>query len=156
MKSNVGKLWRKLILIFVFMLPVYVMAQAKPDSGHKALKTRARFDSSRALLKTRMDSTRFLIDSLIVRLTLTPEQETKIREILKINREQTAMDRELYQGFPQAGARANKERFDKTDKEIFALLDAEQRKKYELLKKDFFTRKEAQKKKAKAKPTSTP
>jgi len=157
MKLNISRLWPVLILITVFLLPAYALAQTEPDSSRKALRGQAKSDSSRAFLK--MNSTRFAIDSLKIRLALTPEQETKIGEILKIYREQAVADRELYKGFPQAQIRATKERFDKADKEIFALLDEKQKKKYEVLKKERFTRmKETQKQKAtpKAKPANTP
>jgi len=120
-------------------------AQTKADSSRKAL--RAKSDSSRALLRMKMDSTYFsIIDSLKIRLALTPEQETKVREILKTHREQAAKDRELYQGVAMAQLRASKERFDKSDKEILAVLDANQKKKFEALKKARWgRRKETQK-----------
>jgi len=136
------------------LLPAPSFAQAKTDSSRRALK--AKSDSSRALLKTRMDSTHFSIDSLKIRLALTPEQEMKIREIIKVNREQAKQDRELYKGVATAQLRAAKERFDKSDGEILALLDANQKKKYEALKKERLGRiKETQKTKAPKKETTS-
>jgi len=134
------------VLVFAtLLLPAPSFAQAKTDS-------------SRARLKMRLDSTHFSIDSLIIRLALTPEQETKVRELRKAHQEQTAKDHELYRGVAMAQLRASKERFDKFDKEMLAVLDANQKKKYEAFKKERLGRKEMQKKKSPKKETtnSTP
>lgn len=157
MKPHFGKFRWPLFLMAVILLPAFALAQTESDSSRKATKVRTKADSIRRAL--RMNSMLFSIDSLVVRLALTPEQEPKINAILKTDIEQADADRELYKGFPQALNRATKERFDKTDKEILTLLNADQKKKYELLKKEHFARmQERQKQRTteKAKPASTP
>jgi len=157
MLSSIGTLWRVLFISTSMLSPAYTLAQVQPDSSHK---TRTQLDSRRVLRKSQRDSAAsHWADSLKTRAALNPEQEIKVREILKAHHEQTAADQELYRGFPQTLLRAAKERFDKTDKEILALLDANQKKKYALLKKDRLGQREARRSKkkqtGKAQPDST-
>lgn len=125
-------------VIAALLLPAPSFAQAKTDSSRTILKTRS--DSSRARFIERMNSRHFSADSLKRRLSLSPEQETKVRELVQAYQEQTMADRELYKGVAMAQLRASKERFDKFDKEMLAVLDANQKKKYEAFKRELGNR----------------
>lgn len=117
----------------------------------------ANADSSEALLKIKKrESSFFSVDTLKIKLALTAEQETKVREIIDANREKMKQDRELFKDIASAQARLIKEHFDKTDKEIFAILNAEQKKKYDQFKKEFFTQKDSQRRRIRSKPATTP
>ncbi|CUS97231.1 Spy/CpxP family protein refolding chaperone [Candidatus Chrysopegis kryptomonas] len=69
-------------------------------------------------------------------LNLTPEQVTKIQKILDSAQKQAEIDREKYQGDREAMMKATRERWEKIDKEIEAVLTKEQKKKYEQIKKE--------------------
>ena len=67
---------------------------------------------------------------------MTPEQVTKIQKILDSAQKQAEIDREKYQGNREAMMKAMRERWEKIDKEIEAVLTKEQKKKYEAIKKE--------------------
>lgn len=69
-------------------------------------------------------------------LNLTPEQVTKIQKILDSAQKQAEIDREKYQGDREAMMKATRERWEKIDKEIEAVLTKEQKKKYGQIKKE--------------------
>ncbi len=76
------------------------------------------------------------LERLKQELSLTPEQVVKIQKILNSAQKQAELDREKYQGDREAMMRAMRERWEKIDKEIESVLTKEQRKKYELIKKE--------------------
>ena len=126
MKSKIVRCGCVFILAaFFFSAPSFAQANA---------------DSSEALHKARTKEKFLSIDTLKVKLALTAEQETRIREIFATNREEARQERELYKGVASAQARLVKERFDKFDKDILAVLDANQKKKYEALKRELGNR----------------
>lgn len=136
-------------VVIVFMLStlffsMHAFAQAHADSSEALLKTKKRENSF------------FSIDTLKIKLALTAEQETKVREIIDGNREKMKQERELYKDIASAQARLIKQHFDKTDKEIFAVLSAEQKKKYDQFKKEFFAQKDSQRQRTRTKPATTP
>jgi Spy/CpxP family protein refolding chaperone len=69
-------------------------------------------------------------------LKLTPEQTAKIQKILDDAQKQAEIDRQKYQGDREAMMKAMRERWEKIDKEIEAVLTKEQKKKYEQIKKE--------------------
>jgi len=76
------------------------------------------------------------LERLKQELNLTPEQVTKIQKILDSAQKQAEIDREKYQGNREAMMKAMRERWEKIDKEIEAVLTKEQKKKYEAIKKE--------------------
>ncbi len=76
------------------------------------------------------------LERLKQELNLTPEQVTKIQKILDSAQKQAEADREKYQGDREAMMKAMRERWEKIDKEIEAVLTKEQKKKYEQIKKE--------------------
>lgn len=88
-----------------------------------------------AVAQTKSDSTTVtvMVDSLAKQLTLNSDQKTKIFNILLASHMQTQKDRAKNQGDRRAMFQARRENMEKTDKEIRALLNAEQQKKYDKL-----------------------
>lgn len=76
------------------------------------------------------------LERLKQELNLTPEQVVKIQKILDSAQKQAEIDREKYQGNREAMMKATRERWEKIDKEIEAVLTKEQKKKYEQIKKE--------------------
>ncbi|MFN3134225.1 MAG: Spy/CpxP family protein refolding chaperone [Candidatus Kryptonium sp.] len=76
------------------------------------------------------------LERLKQELNLTTEQVAKIQKILDSAQKQAEIDREKYQGNREAMMKAMRERWEKIDKEIEAVLTKEQKKKYEVIKKE--------------------
>jgi Spy/CpxP family protein refolding chaperone len=76
------------------------------------------------------------LERLKTELKLTPEQTAKIQKILDDAQKQAEIDRQKYQGDREAMMKAMRERWEKIDKEIEAVLTKEQKKKYEQIKKE--------------------
>lgn len=76
------------------------------------------------------------LERLKQELNLTPEQVAKIQKILDSAQKQAEFDREKYQGNREAMMKAMRERWEKIDKEIESVLTKEQKKKYEVIKKE--------------------
>jgi Spy/CpxP family protein refolding chaperone len=76
------------------------------------------------------------LERLKTELKLTPEQTAKIQKILDDAQRQAEIDRQKYQGDREAMMKAMRERWEKIDKEIEAVLTKEQKKKYEQIKKE--------------------
>lgn len=76
------------------------------------------------------------LERLKKELNLTPEQTEKIQKILESAQKQAELDRQKYQGDREAMLKAMRERWEKTDKEIEAVLTKEQKAKYEKIKKE--------------------
>ncbi|CUU03368.1 LTXXQ motif family protein [Candidatus Kryptobacter tengchongensis] len=62
------------------------------------------------------------LERLKQELNLTPEQVVKIQKILDSAQKQAEIDREKYQGNREAMMKATRERWEKIDKEIEAVL----------------------------------
>jgi Spy/CpxP family protein refolding chaperone len=76
------------------------------------------------------------LERLKAELNLTPEQTAKIQKILNSAQKQAELDRQKYQGDREAMLKAMRERWEKIDKEIEAVLTKEQKAKYEKIKKE--------------------
>jgi Spy/CpxP family protein refolding chaperone len=76
------------------------------------------------------------LERLKTELKLTPEQTAKIQKILDDAQKQAEIDRQKHQGDREAMMKAMRERWEKIDKEIEAVLTKEQKKKYEQIKKE--------------------
>lgn len=76
------------------------------------------------------------LERLKTELKLTPEQVVKIQKILDEAQKQAEVDRQKYQGDREAMMKAMRERWNKIDKEIEAVLTKEQKEKYEKIKKE--------------------
>ncbi len=76
------------------------------------------------------------LERLKTELNLTPEQTAKIQNILSSAQKQAELDRQKYQGDREAMFKAMRERWEKIDKEIEAVLTKEQKAKYEKIKKE--------------------
>ena len=76
------------------------------------------------------------LERLKSELKLTPEQTAKIQKILDDAQKQAEIDRQKYQGDREAMMKAMRNRWEKIDKEIEAVLTKDQKKKYEQIKKE--------------------
>lgn len=76
------------------------------------------------------------LERLKAELNLTLEQTAKIQKILDSAQKQAELDRQKYQGDREAMLKAMRERWEKVDKEIEAILTKEQKTKYEKIKKE--------------------
>ncbi|MEN3038806.1 MAG: hypothetical protein ABDI07_06600 [Candidatus Kryptonium sp.] len=76
------------------------------------------------------------LERLKQELNLSQEQVVKIQKILETAQKQAEADRERYQGNRDAMMKAMRERWEKIDKEIEAVLTKDQKKKYEQIKKE--------------------
>jgi Spy/CpxP family protein refolding chaperone len=94
------------------------------------------FLSSYVFLQERGRGFGGFLERLKTELKLTPEQTAKIQKILDDAQRQAEIDRQKYQGDREAMMKAMRERWEKIDKEIEAVLTKEQKKKYEQIKKE--------------------
>ncbi len=76
------------------------------------------------------------LERLKAELKLTSEQVVKIQKILDDAQKQAEVDRQKYQGDREAMVKAMRERWNKIDKEIEAVLTKEQKIKYEKIKQE--------------------